>query len=364
MGDRRWTRFGRIWVVGVVGLALSACGPDSAPSAEPPQLEALEIPATGDPTGTETTDEFDIAADAATALPEQADDRPAPAVEVAVPEVAPAPERQDLDQPAIWPAADVVFATPEEAAADFVSAVLISEGDPAFGEIQQGDARSGEIAVLFAGETGDLDPPLEKGVLLLRQIGPTNGWYVIAATSDGAMIDTPSALEEIPAGPATVSGEGRGFEIAQGRLGPGRIHHCMRIIGVAERALEKMCERLMTRTAFGKPIYKHSVWEERIANARIEIECSRLLTFKAAHMMDTVGNKVARAEIAMIKVKAPLMALDVIDDAMQAFGACGMTTDAGLAQAFAGVRTLRLADGPDEVHRRDVSRFEFAKYFG
>jgi hypothetical protein len=131
--------------------------------------------------------------------------------EVAVPEVA-ALELQGLDQPAIWPAADVVFATPEEAAADFVSAVLISEGDPALGEFQQGDARSGEIAVLWTGETGDLDPPLEKGLLLLRQIGPTDGWYVIAATSDGAVIDTPSALEEVPAGTVTVSGEGRGFE--------------------------------------------------------------------------------------------------------------------------------------------------------
>ena len=212
MGDRRWTRFGRIGVVVVAGLALSACGTDPAPSAEQPQLEALEIPPIGDPTGTETTHGFDIAADAATPVPQQADDRLAPAVEVAGPAVAAVPERQELDQPAIWPAADVVFATPEEAAADFVSAVLISEGDPALGEFQQGDARSGEIAVLFAGETGDLDPPLEKGVLLLRQIGPTDGWYVIAATSDGAAIDTPSALEEVPAGTVTVSGEGRGFE--------------------------------------------------------------------------------------------------------------------------------------------------------
>jgi acyl-CoA dehydrogenase len=154
-------------------------------------------------------------------------------------------------------------------------------------------------------------------------------------------------------------GEGRGFEIAQGRLGPGRIHHCMRIIGVAERCLEKMCVRLMTREAFGKKIYEHSVWEERVADARIDIECSRLLTLKTAHMMDTVGNKVARAEIAMIKVKAPVMALKIIDDAIQAHGGGGVTSDFGLARAYAGMRTLRLADGPDEVHRRTIARLEF-----
>jgi acyl-CoA dehydrogenase len=156
-------------------------------------------------------------------------------------------------------------------------------------------------------------------------------------------------------------GEGRGFEIAQGRLGPGRIHHCMRVIGVAERALEKMCERLMTRTAFGKKLYEHSVWEERIADARIDIECARLLTLKAAYMMDTVGNKVARAEIAMIKVKAPIMALKIIDDAIQAHGGAGVTEDFGLAKAWAGMRTLRLADGPDEVHRRTIARIELKR---
>lgn len=157
-------------------------------------------------------------------------------------------------------------------------------------------------------------------------------------------------------------GEGRGFEIAQGRLGPGRIHHCMRTIGAAEVALEKMVKRLLTREAFGKPIYKHSIWEQRIAEARIDIEMSRLLTLKAAWMMDTVGNKVAQGEIAMIKVAAPRMALKIIDDAIQAHGGGGVTTDFGLASVYAGIRTLRLADGPDEVHCRSISRIECKKH--
>jgi alkylation response protein AidB-like acyl-CoA dehydrogenase len=157
-------------------------------------------------------------------------------------------------------------------------------------------------------------------------------------------------------------GEGRGFEIAQGRLGPGRIHHCMRTIGVAERALEAMCRRLLSRTAFGKKIAEHSVWEERVADARIDIECARLLTLKAAWMMDTVGNKVARGEIAMIKVKAPNVALKIIDDAIQAHGGGGVTEDFAAARAWAHIRTLRIADGPDEVHRRAIARLEFKKY--
>lgn len=157
-------------------------------------------------------------------------------------------------------------------------------------------------------------------------------------------------------------GEGRGFEISQGRLGPGRIHHCMRTIGVAERALELMCNRLLTREAFGKKIADHSVWEQRVAEARIDIEMTRLLTLKAAYMMDTVGNKVARTEIAMIKVAAPRLALKIIDDAIQAFGGAGVTTDFGLSKMYAGIRTLRLADGPDEVHNRTIARLEFQKY--
>jgi alkylation response protein AidB-like acyl-CoA dehydrogenase len=157
-------------------------------------------------------------------------------------------------------------------------------------------------------------------------------------------------------------GEGRGFEISQGRLGPGRIHHCMRTIGVAERALEKMCKRLLSREAFGKRIADHSVWEQRIGEARTNIEMTRLLTLKAAYMMDTVGNKVARTEIAMIKVAAPNLALKIIDDAIQAHGGGGVTTDFGLAKMYSGIRTLRLADGPDEVHNRTIARLELKKY--
>ena len=159
-----------------------------------------------------------------------------------------------------------------------------------------------------------------------------------------------------------VLGEGRGFEIAQGRLGPGRIHHCMRTIGAAEVALEKMTRRLLNREAFGKRISEHSVWEQRIAEARIDIEMTRLLCLKAAYMMDTVGNKVARNEIAMIKVAAPRMALRIIDDAIQAHGGGGVSQDFGLAKSYAGIRTLRLADGPDEVHNRTIARGEYAKY--
>jgi acyl-CoA dehydrogenase len=159
-----------------------------------------------------------------------------------------------------------------------------------------------------------------------------------------------------------ILGEGRGFEISQGRLGPGRIHHCMRIIGMAEVALEKMVRRLMSRNAFGKRLIEHSVWEQRIADARIDIETSRLLTLKAADMMDKVGNKVARLEISMIKVMAPRTALAIIDNAIQAFGAGGLDSDAGTAALFARVRALRIADGPDEVHARTIARLEQKKY--
>ncbi len=157
-------------------------------------------------------------------------------------------------------------------------------------------------------------------------------------------------------------GEGRGFEIAQGRLGPGRIHHCMRSIGGAEAALEKMVRRLQTRVAFGKRISEQSVWEQRVAEARIDIEMTRLLCLKAADMMDRAGNKAARLEIAMIKVAAPNAALRIIDHAIQAHGAAGVTTDFGLAKQYASMRTMRLADGPDEVHKRSIARMEYGRY--
>ena len=161
-----------------------------------------------------------------------------------------------------------------------------------------------------------------------------------------------------------IAGEGRGFEIAQGRLGPGRIHHCMRTIGAAERALELMTERLLSRTAFRKTIAEHSVWEQRVAEARTNIEMCRLLVLKAAWMMDEVGAKNAKSEIAQIKVAAPRMALKVIDDAIQAFGGAGVSADTPLAEMYAMVRTLRIADGPDEVHNRTIARLEYAKAGG
>jgi alkylation response protein AidB-like acyl-CoA dehydrogenase len=201
-----------------------------------------------------------------------------------------------------------------------------------------------------------LVPRETPGVKVVRML-PVFGW-------DDAPHGHAEVLLEnvrVPAGNLLL-GEGRGFEIAQGRLGPGRIHHCMRTLGAAEVALEKMTKRLLSRVAFGKKIAEHSVWEQRIAEARIDIEMTRLLCLKAADMMDKVGNKAAQLEIAMIKVAAPRVALRVIDDAIQAHGGMGVTSDAGLASSYAHIRTLRLADGPDEVHCRAISRLEMRKY--
>jgi acyl-CoA dehydrogenase len=159
-----------------------------------------------------------------------------------------------------------------------------------------------------------------------------------------------------------ILGEGRGFEIAQGRLGPGRIHHCMRTLGAAEVALEKMVRRIQSRVAFGKKVSEQSIWEQRVAEGRTDIEMTRLLCLKAADMMDKVGNKVAQLEIAMIKVAGPRIALKIIDDAIQAHGGGGVSSDFGLAKSYAHIRTLRLADGPDEVHNRAIARLEFKRH--
>jgi acyl-CoA dehydrogenase len=159
-----------------------------------------------------------------------------------------------------------------------------------------------------------------------------------------------------------ILGEGRGFEISQGRLGPGRIHHCMRIIGQSERLLEKMCRRLLSRVTFGRPLAEESVWQERIAEARTQIEMCRLLTFRAAYLMDTVGNKAARSEIAQIKVAATRMGQSIADLTIQAFGAAGLAPDHGIAYDFARMRMIRLGDGPDEVHNRTIARIELGKY--
>ena len=222
--------------------------------------------------------------------------------------------------------------------------------------------------LIFMGKTAPDNPNrhLQQSQILIPRDTP--GVEVVRMLSVFGYDDAPHGHAEVAFNDVRVPvsnmilGEGRGFEIAQGRLGPGRIHHCMRLIGQAERALEKMCMRAKSRTAFGKPVSERTVTLERIAEARIRIEQARLLTLKAAHMMDTVGNKAARAEIAMIKVAAPNMALQVIDWAMQAHGGGAVAEDFGLARAYASARTLRFADGPDEVHRNQIGRLELRKH--
>ena len=229
-----------------------------------------------------------------------------------------------------------------------------------------GDPRCKIFIVMGKSDPDSADRHKQQSMILVP--ADAKGVKVVRSLSVFGYDDAPHGhmevvLENVRVPAANILlGEGRGFEIAQGRLGPGRIHHCMRIIGQAERALELMCKRLKSRVAFGKPVVEHNLWHERIAESRLMIEQARLLTLKAAYMMDTVGNKQAKAEIAMIKVIAPNMAQQVIDWAIQAHGGGGVCQDFPLAIMYAHNRTLRLADGPDEVHRNQIARLELKKF--
>jgi acyl-CoA dehydrogenase len=222
---------------------------------------------------------------------------------------------------------------------------------------------------IFMGKT-DTEAPRHQQQSMVLVPADTPGIKILRSLSVFGYDDAPhghmEVLFENVRVPVTniLLGEGRGFEIAQGRLGPGRIHHCMRLIGLAERSLELMCQRALKRVAFGKPVAEQGVTRERIAEARCRIDMARLLTLKAAWMMDMAGNKSAKSEIAMIKVAAPNMALQVLDWAIQAHGAGGVSDDFGLAYTWAHARTLRLADGPDEVHRNQIGKLELRRYEG
>jgi acyl-CoA dehydrogenase len=222
--------------------------------------------------------------------------------------------------------------------------------------------------IIFMGKSDPRNPERHKQQSMVLVPSDTPGVKMVRALTVFGYDDAPHGhaemlFENVRVPVANILlGEGRGFEIAQGRLGPGRIHHCMRAIGGAERTLEMMCKRVKSRVAFGKPLAEQTVTLERIAEARIMIEQARLLVLKAAYMMDTVGNKVARAEIAMIKVAVPNMLSRVTDMAIQAHGAAGVSQDFGLARAYASARTLRIVDGPDEVHRNQIGRIELRKY--
>ncbi|HUY84095.1 MAG TPA: acyl-CoA dehydrogenase family protein [Steroidobacteraceae bacterium] len=222
--------------------------------------------------------------------------------------------------------------------------------------------------LIFMGKTAPDHPDRHRQQSMILVPMDTQGLEVVRHLTVFGYDDAPHGHAEVQFTDVHVPlanlllGEGRGFEIAQGRLGPGRIHHCMRLIGMAERALESLCKRALARSTFGRPIADQGVTRERIADARLLIDQARLLVFKAADMMDRVGNKVARKEIAMIKVVAPNMACQVIDWAMQVHGGGGVSDDFGLAYAYAGARSLRLADGPDEVHRDQIARIELERY--
>jgi acyl-CoA dehydrogenase len=221
---------------------------------------------------------------------------------------------------------------------------------------------------IFMGKTDPANPSRHRQQSMVLVPMDMPGVKVVRSLSVFGYDDAPHGHAEVTFDNVRVPssnillGEGRGFEIAQGRLGPGRIHHCMRAIGAAERALEDMCKRVKSRVAFGKPLAEQTVTLERIAEARIMIEQARLLVLKAAYMMDTVGNKVARVEIAMIKVAVPKMLTSIVDMAIQAHGGAGVSGDFGLAKAYAAARSMRIFDGPDEVHRNQIGQLELAKH--